>query len=119
LGYPSPAMTSDTKTVFDVGEMPPAGTVPERMHAQVLRQANYGDPARAFRHEVIPVPELAPGDVLVYVMAAGVNYNSVWAALGVPVDVVRLHRQSGEAGDEQGFHIGGSDASGIVYKVGS
>ena len=47
------------------------------------------------------------------VMAAGVNYNNVWAALGQPVGVWRY-------GDhpEYGHHIGGSDASGVVWKVG-
>ena len=44
------------------------------------------------------------------VMAAGVNYNNVWAALGKPVSVLR--------GREEDHHIGGSDASGIVWKVG-
>ena len=47
-------------------------------------------------------------------MAAGVNYNNVWAALGEPVSVMRY-------GDhpEFGHHIGGSDASGIVWKIGA
>jgi crotonyl-CoA carboxylase/reductase len=46
-------------------------------------------------------------------MAAGVNFNYVWAALGEPVGVWRY-------GDhpQWGHHIGGSDASGIVWKVG-
>ena len=44
------------------------------------------------------------------VMAAGVNYNNVWACLGQPVEVFRY------TGDD--FHIGGSDASGIVAAVG-
>ena len=46
-------------------------------------------------------------------MAAGVNFNNVWAALGKPVSVF-------DYGDhpEYGHHIGGSDASGIVWKVG-
>jgi crotonyl-CoA carboxylase/reductase len=51
-------------------------------------------------------------------MAAGINYNNVWASLGRPVDVIRGHRQSRDAGDETGFHIGGSDSSGIVQAVG-
>ena len=104
--------------VYDLGTQPPLGTVPKAMHAQVIRQSRYGEPVDAFQHEVIPVPELGPNDVLVYVMAAGVNYNNVWAARGIPVDVIRSHRQSGEAGDETGFHLGGSDASGIVQAVG-
>ncbi len=89
------------------------------MHAQVLRQNRYGQPASAYASEVVPVPRLGPFDVLVYVMAAGVNYNGVWASLGLPIDLVRAHRQAGDGGDEVGFHIGGSDASGIVYAVGS
>ena len=32
------------------------------------------------------------------------------------MDVIRVHAQ---LGDDSGFHIGGSDASGIVYAVGS
>ena len=44
------------------------------------------------------------------VMAAGVNFNNVWAALGQPVSVFRYHPED--------HHIGGSDASGIVWKVG-
>jgi len=115
--YPAQGMTTTTK-VYDVGEVPPLGVVPERMHAQVIRQSRYGEPIDAFAHEVVPLPSLGPGDVLVCVMAAGINFNNVWAALGIPIDVVRAHRQSGDAGDEAGFHIGGSDAAGIVYAVG-
>jgi crotonyl-CoA carboxylase/reductase len=48
---------------------------------------------------------------LVFVMAAGVNYNGVWAALGTPVSPLDGHKNS--------FHIAGSDASGIVWAVGS
>jgi len=48
-------------------------------------------------------------------MAAGINYNNVWAAQGVPVNVIGARNKAGEA---EAFHIGGSDASGIVYKVG-
>src|SRR5262249_3010360 len=47
---------------------------------------------------------------------AGINYNNVWAALGIPVDVIKARQKSGEA---EAFHIGGSDASGIVFKVGA
>jgi crotonyl-CoA carboxylase/reductase len=107
------------KDLYDLGTQPPPGEVPARMQAQVIRQARYGQPLEAFRREVVPVPELGPRDVLVYVMAAGVNYNNVWASLGVPVDVIRSHKQHGEAGDDEGFHLGGSDASGIVQAVGS
>ena len=49
-------------------------------------------------------------------MAAGINYNNVWAARGIPIDVIAV-RQRG--GDEADFHVGGTDASGIVYAVGA
>jgi len=112
-------MTTAAKSLYDLGETPPLGVVPEKMHAQLIRQSRYGPPTQAFAREVVDVPSIAPNEVLVYVMAAGINYNNVWAGLGIPVDIVRLHKQMGEAGDEEGYHIGGSDASGIVYAVGS
>ncbi len=112
-------MTTSVKSLYELGETPPLGVLPEKMYAQTIRQSRYGEPEQAFAREVVPVPEIGPREALVYVMAAGINYNNVWAALGIPVDIVRLHKQQGEAGDDEGFHIGGSDASGIVYAVGS
>ena len=110
-------MTTGTKKdIYELGALPPLGEVPEHMYAQVIRRERFGEPAKAFALEKVPVPEVGPKDALVYVMAAGINYNNVWAALGTPVDVIRVHAQ---LGDESGFHIGGSDASGIVYAVGS
>jgi crotonyl-CoA carboxylase/reductase len=49
-------------------------------------------------------------------MAAGINYNNVWAARGVPVNVIKAREKDG---DTTGFHIGGSDASGVVWAIGS
>jgi crotonyl-CoA carboxylase/reductase len=104
-----------TKDLYDIGELPPIGEVPARMHAQLIRPDRFGQPRDAFRDEVIDVPDIGPDDVLVLVMAAGINYNNVWAAKGIPVDVTAIHGKLGEPDD---FHIGGSDASGIVYAVG-
>lgn len=101
--------------VVDLGTLPPLGEVPARMHAQVVRPERYGDPADAFRPEVVPTPAIGPDEVLIAVMAAGVNYNNVWAARGYPVDQVAIRQKRGETEE---FHIGGSDASGIVYAVG-
>ncbi len=107
-------MTTTTEIV-PIGELPPLGVVPKKMYAQVIRKERFGDPIKAFQIEEIPVPEPGPREVLVAVMAAGVNYNNVWAALGYPIDVIAARNKKGEKED---FHIGGSDASGIVYKVG-
>ena len=67
------------------------------MHAQLVRPDRYGEPAAAIQDEVIDVPELGPHDALVMVMAAGVNYNNVWAARGVPVDVTKTPGAVGRA----------------------
>ncbi|MDA3624596.1 crotonyl-CoA carboxylase/reductase [Saccharopolyspora oryzae] len=98
-----------------IGELPPVGVVPPTMHAQVVRQSRYGDPAEAFRPELVETPRIGPDEVLIAVMAAGINYNNVWAARGYPVDQVAVRQKRGEPED---FHIGGSDAAGIVYAVG-
>jgi crotonyl-CoA carboxylase/reductase len=104
------------KDVYDIGELPPLGEVPVRMHGMLVRPDRFGDPTDAIRDEVIDVPEVGPHDVLVATMAAGVNFNNVWAARGVPVDVTKGQSRWGEPTD---FHIVGSDASGVVYAVGS
>jgi crotonyl-CoA carboxylase/reductase len=101
--------------LYEIGEIPPLGEVPARMHALVVRPDRYGEPRDAILDEVIDVPEIGPHDALVLVMAAGVNFNNVWAARGVPVDVTKTQARWGEPTD---FHIVGSDASGVVYAVG-
>ncbi|MFL2797012.1 MAG: crotonyl-CoA carboxylase/reductase [Paracoccaceae bacterium] len=103
------------KELYDLGEQPPLGEVPTKMHAFMVRQDRFGKPIDAWKSEVVDVPEIGAKDVLVYVMATGINYNNVWAALGYPVDVIATRQKKGEP---ETFHAGGSDASGIVYKVG-
>jgi crotonyl-CoA carboxylase/reductase len=89
------------------------GELPETMAAWVIRKEREGEPIDAFQIEEIEVPQPGAFEVIVRVMAAGVNFNNVWAAQGKPVSVFGY-------GDhpEYGHHIGGSDASGIVWKVG-
>jgi crotonyl-CoA carboxylase/reductase len=100
---------ADVRTVsqLDVGP----GELPDTMTAWVIRQDREGEPKDAFQIEDIEVPEPKAFEVIVRVMAAGVNFNNVWAALGKPVSVFRYH-------PEEDHHIGGSDASGVVWKVG-
>ncbi len=85
------------------------------MLAQVVRRERFGRPDQAFRIERVETPIPREGEVLVRVMAAGINYNNVWAATGVPLDVTRVHERYDEPSD---FHIGGSDGAGIVQAVG-
>jgi len=101
----------DVSQVATVATEP--GELPKTMTAWVIREERQGEPLDAFQLEEIEVPEPGAFEVIVRVMAAGVNFNNVWAALGEPVSVMRY-------GDhpQYGHHIGGSDASGIVWKVG-
>ena len=99
------------KDLYEVGEIPPLGHVPAKMYAWSIRRDRHGEPDKAMQVEVVPTPQPDSHEVLVMVMSAGVNYNGVWAALGVPISVFDVHKAD--------YHIAGSDASGIVWAVGS
>ena len=101
----------EIKDLYEVGEIPPLGHVPSKMYAWAIRRERHGEPESAMQVEVVDTPELDSHDVLVLVMAAGVNYNGVWAALGEPISPFDVHKQP--------YHIAGSDASGVVYAVGN
>ena len=98
------------KDLYELGEMPPLGHVPKQMYGWVIRRERHGEPDKAMQVEVIDTPEIDSHEVLVMVMAAGVNYNGVWACLGVPGSVFDVHKQP--------YAVLGSDATGIVWKVG-
>ena len=98
------------KDLYEIGEMPPLGHVPKQMYAWAIRRERHGEPDKSFKVEVVDVPELDSHEVLVLVMAAGVNYNGIWAGLGQPISPFDVHKAE--------YHIAGSDASGIVWAVG-
>lgn len=106
-----PTPNAVKKDLYEIGEIPPLGHVPKNMYAWAIRRERHGEPETAMQQEVVEVPELDSHDVLVMVMAAGVNYNGVWASLGKPISVFDVHSED--------YHIAGSDASGIVWAVGS
>ena len=111
-------LTADPKTnqsdvyndLYPVGKIPPLGHVPKQMYAWVIRRERQGIPTKAMQIEVVDVPAIDSHEVLVLVMAAGVNYNGVWAGLGTPISMFDVHKSN--------YHIAGSDASGIVWAVG-
>ncbi|HAB37092.1 MAG TPA: crotonyl-CoA carboxylase/reductase [Rhodobacteraceae bacterium] len=98
------------KDLYEIGELPPLGYVPNSMYAWVIRKERHGEPDTAMLEEIVDVPTLGSHEVLVLVMAAGINYNGVWAALGTPISPFDGHQQP--------YHIAGSDASGIVWALG-
>ena len=99
------------RDLYGIGEIPPLGHVPEKMHAWVIRQDRHGPPEESMRLEVVPTWSIGEDEVLILVMAGGVNYNGVWAGLGQPITPFNVHKQP--------YHIAGSDASGIVWAIGS
>lgn len=101
---------SAAKDLYEVGEIPPLGHVPANMYAWAIRRERHGEPEQSFALEVVETPKIDSHEVLILVMAAGVNYNGVWAGLGLPISPFDVHKAP--------YHIAGSDASGIVWAVG-
>lgn len=104
------AYDAPVKDLYEIGEMPPLGHVPKQMHAWTIRRERHGQPDTAMQIEVVDTWKIDSNEVLILVMAAGVNYNGVWACLGEPVSVFDGHKQP--------YAVLGSDAAGIVWAVG-
>ena len=105
------SQTMTGKDLYEIGEIPPLGHVPAKMHAWAIRQDRHGEPEHAMLEEIVETPSIRDDEVLVMVMAAGVNYNGVWAALGKPITPFAIHKAP--------YHIAGSDAAGVVWAVGA
>jgi acrylyl-CoA reductase (NADPH)/3-hydroxypropionyl-CoA dehydratase/3-hydroxypropionyl-CoA synthetase len=71
----------------------------------------HAEPRRAFQRVRVPVPEIGPNDALGYVLYAGLTYNTLFAARGVPVSVFDMH--------DRDLHVPGSGAVVLVAAVGS
>ena len=99
------------KDLYEIGEIPPLGHVPEKMHAWAIRKERQGPPDKSMQLEVVPTWPIGEDEVLVHVMAGGVNYNGIWAGLGQPISVLDVHKHP--------YHIAGSDAAGVVWAVGA
>src|SRR5512139_877760 len=99
------------KKIYEIGEIPPLGYVPPQMYAWAIRRERHGPPETAMLVEAVATPQPDSDEVVVMVMAAGVNYNGVWAGLGKPISPFDVHKAE--------YHIAGSDAAGIVWAIGS
>src|SRR5687767_6119465 len=82
------------------------------------------DPKKSIHIDQVPIPELAPDEAVVAVMASAINFNTVWTSIFEPLPTFlfldRLGRESvwGKRHDLP-YHIIGSDASGVVLRTGS
>jgi crotonyl-CoA reductase len=82
------------------------------------------DPRKSLRVEQVAVPELAPDEAQVAVMASSINFNTVWTSIFEPLPtfgfLARLGRESSwGARHDLPYHVVGSDAAGVVVRVGS
>jgi crotonyl-CoA reductase len=71
----------------------------------------------------VPMPELAPDEVLIAVMASAINYNTVWSATFEPVSTFSFLERYARLGEWDArhnlpYHVIGSDAAGIVVRAG-
>jgi len=82
------------------------------------------DPRKSTHVEPFPLPELAPDEAFVGVMASAINFNTVWTSIFEPLPTFgflkRLGRESvWGARHDLPYHVMGSDAAGVVLRVGS
>ena len=110
--------------------------LPDEYRAAFLRTEDQGifrgmkdgvrdkDVRRTIHLGQVPMPELAPDEVVVAVMAAAVNYNTVWSAAFEPVPTFRFLKDLGRRGGwdarhDRDYQVVGSDAAGVVVRIGS
>ena len=107
--------------------------IPDRYRAAVVLAADQGafagipsnerDLHQTLHVMEVPTPEPLPGEVLIAVMASSINYNTVWTAMFEPVSTFRFLKALGRtdasgARHDQPYHVAGSDAAGVVLRVG-
>jgi len=95
---------------------PGLDALPARHHVwAVLKDPHgrpaHGDPRDALRAVTQPLPAIGPNEALGYVLYAGLTYNTVFAARGVPISVFDLH--------DRDLHVPGSGAVVLVAEVGA
>ena len=82
------------------------------------------EPTKSLHVDDVATPELAPDEVYLAVMASSINFNTVWTSIFEPLPTFgfldRLGRESEWAARHAlPYHVIGSDASGVVLRVGS
>jgi crotonyl-CoA reductase len=114
----------------DLADLP----LPESFRAVVVRKdeqdmfegldSSDKDPRRSLHVQDIELPEVAPDEAVIAVMASSINFNTVWSSIFEPLPTFgflsRLGRESEwGARHDRDFHALGSDAAGVVLRVGS
>ena len=76
------------KKIYEIGEIPEIGVVPEEMYAWVIREAKTWCSRKGYANRKNASSKPKKDEVLVMVMAVGINYNNVWASQGIPISVI-------------------------------
>ncbi len=82
------------------------------------------DPRASLHVEEVPLPELAPDEAYVAVMASSINFNTVWTSIFEPLPTFGFLDRLGQESmwgrrHALDYHVVGSDASGVVLRTGS
>ena len=82
------------------------------------------DPRKSLHVSEVATPELAPDEVYLGVMASSINFNTVWTSIFEPLPTFGFLDRLGKEsvwGKRHALdhHVVGSDASGVVLRVGS
>jgi crotonyl-CoA reductase len=108
--------------------------LPESYRAAFVRKDEAGmfegidsaekDPRKSLHVDEVALPELAPDECYIAVMASAINFNTVWTSIFEPLStfgfLARLGRESiWGARHDLDYHVVGSDASGVVLRTGS
>src|SRR6266496_2861716 len=116
------------------GETVGALPLPQSFRAAVVRADEHEmfsglpseekDPRKSTHVEEVPLPELAPDEAYIGVMASAINFNTVWTSIFEPLPTFQFLQRLGKESvwgkrHDQPFHVMGSDAAGVVLRVGS
>lgn len=109
-------------------------TVPEYYRAAHVKKedvsmfeglpSNEKDPRKSLHVGDVAVPELAPDEVMVAVMASSINFNTVWSSIFEPLPTFEFLKRMGKSGywgkrHDLPYHVVGSDGSGVIIRAGS
>ncbi len=82
------------------------------------------DPRRSLHLQDVALPEIAPDEAVVVVMASSINFNTVWTSIFEPLPTFGFLDRLGKESvwgrrHALDYHVVGSDGAGVVVRVGS
>jgi crotonyl-CoA reductase len=82
------------------------------------------DPRKSIHVGEYPLPELAPDECYVAVMASSINFNTVWSTIFEPLPTFKFLERYGRESvwgkrHDLPYHVIGSDGAGVVLRTGS